>query len=175
MCKSFKGCYPLKSPQNGKLRAQNAEAAANAGDGGGGKISKVTKEMIEGLHSEEAETRLAATASVRKLLSVEVDPPIDDVISSGVVPRLVELLSEAESPDQRFEAAWALTNIASGTSAQTTFVVEQGALRPFIQLLGSEDDNVREQGVWALGNIAGDSHRFRDMVLDEVSEQGGLK
>ncbi len=48
--------------------------------------------------------------------------------------------------------------------------MENGAVGPFIQLLKSPNEQVREQAVWALGNIAGDSASYRDMVLDEVTK-----
>ncbi|KAJ6940884.1 hypothetical protein NC651_006875 [Populus alba x Populus x berolinensis] len=121
--------------------------------------------MIAGVWSEDKNSQLEGTTHFRKLLSIERCPPINEVIQSGVVPRFVEFLARDDFPQLQFEAAWALTNIASGTSENTRVVIDHGAIPIFVKLLSSPADDVREQAVWALGNVAGDSPKCRDLVL----------
>ncbi|CCC11244.1 unnamed protein product [Sordaria macrospora k-hell] len=111
-------------------------------------LSEDLPKMVEGVFSSEIDKQIQATTKFRKLLSKERNPPIEEVIKTGV-----------------FEAAWALTNIASGSATQTQVVIEAGAVPIFVELLGSPEPDVREQAVWALGNIAGDSPQCRDYVL----------
>lgn len=125
------------------------------------------KTIVENAASEEPNVQLSAVQAARKLLSSDRNPPIDDLISSGILPILVNCLLKDDLPSLQFEAAWALTNIASGTSRQTQAVVNAGAVPLFLRLLSSPHQNVCEQAVWALGNIIGDGPECRDYVIKE--------
>ena len=46
--------------------------------------------------------------------------------------------------------------IASGTTEHTRNVIDCGAIPIFVRILSSPSEEVKEQAVWALGNIAGD-------------------
>lgn len=127
-------------------------------------LNEELPQMVAGVVSDQIDLQIQATTKFRKLLSKERNPPIEEVIKTGVVSRFVTFLRSPHTLVQ-FEACWALTNIASGSAQQTQVVIEAGAVPLFVELLGSPEPDVREQAVWALGNVAGDSPSCRDYVL----------
>uniref|UniRef100_A0A8C6Y743 Importin subunit alpha n=1 Tax=Naja naja TaxID=35670 RepID=A0A8C6Y743_NAJNA len=98
---------------------------------------------------------LKATQAVRKMLSKQKNPPVNQVIESGIIPKLVEFLYYHDTPNLQFESAWALTNVASGTSEQTKAVIDANGIQGLVDLLSSPHIYICEQSVWALGNIVG--------------------
>lgn len=138
-------------------------------------------DMVQALYSPDVETQLKSAVDFRKILAKEKNAPIQEVVDCGVVPRFVEILagrSVAQQPTEdttlqgkkeelQFEAAWVLTNIASGEQEHTMAVVQAHAVPVFIQLMRHHNVDIRDQCIWALGNIAGDGARLRDYVLQE--------
>jgi HEAT repeat protein len=100
------------------------------------------------------------------LLSIEHSPPIQQVIESGIVPQFVDFLARKEDPDLLFEAACALMHITGGTSSDTKVVVASGAVPLLIELLSDTREDVKQQALLALANIAVDSTQSRDMLWE---------
>lgn len=115
---------------------------------------------------------LKALQGFRRMLSVEVNPPVKEVLDAGALPYFAELLNKFDNTTMIFEAAWTLTNIAS--TEKTTEVVQAGVMPQLVRLLQHESAQIREQAAWCLGNIAGDSSDLRDMVLAEGALEGLL-
>lgn len=138
--------------------------------------SKNSFEATKGLlFSNNLEDIYNGVYDCRTRLSVEVDPPIQEIILSGIVPRFVELLDKnfylqfEDTPVSlkcRFEAAWVITNIASGNSEQTKYIVNIGAVPLLVKMVFEADEGILDQSIWALANIAGDSEPFRDIILE---------
>ena len=130
----------LKIDDDMKMNIDNAMAAPMVSPDIQQKLLDL-EENVAKIHGPDEEL-LPCVTWFRKLLSIKRSPPIDEVIQSGVVPRLVELLSV---PDLQLEAAWCLTNIASGTAKHTAAVIENGVVPTFVELLQSPSEDVRRK------------------------------
>ena len=105
-----------------------------------------------------------ACVGLRKLLSIENDPPIQAVLDAGLVPVFIQLLYH-QIQKLQFEAAWCLTNIASCNSEYVSVLIANDIVTHLNNLLSSTRQEVVEQVIWGMGNIAGDSPATRDAVL----------
>ncbi|KAG9046216.1 Importin subunit alpha-4 [Tulasnella sp. UAMH 9824] len=112
---------------------------------------KIIPAIVSDIRSDDRRTRLIATIKLRRLLQCR--PP------------------EVVVQPFRAEAAWIVSNIASGTSEQTATVVEAGAIPKLVAMFPTDVTGVQENALWALGNIGGDCEEFREMVV----EVGGIQ
>jgi importin subunit alpha-1 len=148
--------------------AMTASAASRSSTTGFKEIA----EMIHLMNSHrDPSARLEGVMQLRRALSIDVDPPVSQVVGLGGVPLLVQMLGDPSDQNMQFEAAWALTNIVADTQQHTEVVVQAGAVPHFVAMLHSPNRASREQAVWALGNIAGDTAQMRNIVLESGALQ----
>ena len=121
---------------------------------------------FEAMKAEDREKKHWGIISLRKLLSIQVNTPIQSVIDHNVVPLLITFMTNPQEPHLQVEATWCITNMASGTTEQTASLVEKGVIPILVQLLQSTHVTLIEQAIWGVGNIAGDCASFRDKLLD---------
>ena len=125
-------------------------------------------QLINMIYSHEDLTKLVATVGLRKILSIENEPPIQQIIDANLIPVFIELLSH-EIPKFIFEAAWCLTNIASGKTEHVYALIEKQVITHFVHMLSSPHTEIVDEAVWGLGNIAGDNIFARDQVINAGS------
>ncbi|KAJ3439586.1 importin subunit alpha-4 [Anaeramoeba flamelloides] len=123
-------------------------------------------QLAKQLQSENKNEKIEASVLIRNLLSIPEDPPIDQVLQCKILPILVDFLQDPKEPDLQFNAAWSISNIASGLPEHTKLVVEYNTIPIFIDLIGSQNDDIRHQSIWALGNIVGEDISNRNRLLE---------
>jgi len=105
---------------------------------------------------------------IRKMVSNYNKSPIKKIINSGVVPKLIDLIDKEKcSPNIKYEAAWCITNLAMGNFDQVKYLTDNGVIPKLLKLMQSEQDYLKDQAIWAIGNIVCENIMFRDMALNE--------
>jgi len=121
--------------------------------------------LLKAVNSSDVMQQYFGVIGIRRIVSKDENPPIQEIIDANVIPRMVGFTERYEEPQLQYEAAWALTNIASGTTSQTQSIIDKGGVTAFVRLLKHESSEISEQAIWALGNIGGDNAEFRDYIL----------
>lgn len=78
---------------------------------------------------------------------------------------MIEYVKQGEFPQLKVEAAWALTNVTSGTRIQCQSIVDHGGIPLFVEMLKSNNIALVEQAVWAIGNMASGNSFNRDRIV----------
>ncbi|KAF4021023.1 hypothetical protein G4228_012524 [Cervus hanglu yarkandensis] len=143
--------------------------------------------IVQNASSDNQGIQLSAVQAARKLLSSDRNPPIDDLIKSGILPILVHCLERDDNPSLQFEAAWALTNIASGTSEQTQAVVQSsdgpqcrdyvislGVVKPLLSFISPSIPITFLRNVtWVMVNLC--RHKDPPPPMETIQETAALR
>ena len=123
-------------------------------------------EIISAFRTNDIIKKYTGLVGIRKLLSLQENSPIQELIDTGIIPELINLL-EISPYEFKYEALWCLTNIATGTTDQANIIIVKGGLPKIISLLDSNIEELKNQAVWTIGNLASDSMKIRDLLIKE--------
>lgn len=124
------------------------------------------QKIINSFHSQNIEDKFKGLVGIRKLLSIESKPPIQEIIELNIVPELINLLENTPN-EFKYEAIWSLTNIASGTEEQANTILIYGGLPKILNLLDSNIEEIKSQTVWLIANLIGESSKIRDTLIGQ--------
>ncbi|KAL3101137.1 hypothetical protein niasHS_001597 [Heterodera schachtii] len=113
-------------------------------------------------HQKSRESQIAASLYFRKKLAACQEPP-----NELIEPMICELIDCLQRPSSELQlnASWALTNLACGSRQETHRIIASGGVSALMRLLVSSGvSEVRNQAVWALGNLAADCSVCREQV-----------
>lgn len=89
----------------------------------------------------------------------------DRVLELGFLSQCRRLLWSPK-PNIRKDTAWAISNVAAGTHLQIKRIIDEGLVPDLVTVANSDDiSRVRQEGVWALCNMANAGHSMQVRFL----------
>lgn len=102
---------------------------------------------------------------------------VQSVIDANLIPQVIHLLAKGDLATKR-EAAWCINNLSlSGKREQVAYVLQQGVLQPFCNLLSVDDPQILVVVLDGISNIlkmASQNEDDIDILTTQVEECGGL-
>jgi len=105
---------------------------------------------------------------IRRAVSLDENPPVAKLVHTGIVPHIVELLSQDYYGEERIiiEASWIAVNIASKEATHVNFLVSLEIIPIALRLMEYPLKAVQENALYILANVAGESIGYRKEILN---------
>jgi len=123
------------------------------------------KKIINSFTSQNIDDKFKGLMGIRKLLSIEPVPPIQEIIDLKLVPEIIKYLDNYPN-EFKYEALWSLSNIATGNEEQVNTILINGGLPKVMNLLDSNIEEIKTQAIWLIGNMVSDSNKIRDIIIE---------
>eukprot|EP01084_Bolivina_argentea_P037583 69519_1 len=118
------------------------------------------KDLLEATEASQNSDSTSSKSGIKKQLKY-----INAVINCGVLTQLMKFLDYKKYDKIRYNTVCILTVISSGTSENVKTLIKYNVIPKLLPLLQSKSDTLKTEVIWTLGNIAGDSVKYRDILL----------
>ena len=168
-----------KSGRSGNPVVEDSSSVPGLSESGGGEDDEslvIQKELDQAVALIEAskpvgsKKYLAAVHRLRHILSTYEEPPYMAAVRAGAVPVLIEALQpphmDSTALETTFQASWALTNLAVGTSEVIKAIIPAAPI--LIAHISSPPHGgfaMAEQCAWAIGNMGEDEVKYRAILI----------
>ncbi|KNE64557.1 hypothetical protein AMAG_09916 [Allomyces macrogynus ATCC 38327] len=103
---------------------------------------------------DDPDKQREAVHQLCSVLEENTSPPVDSVLRSGIVERLIDFLKSQEETDLQLHVTSILANLATCTPEQVQVVIDANAIPPLLNLARTSPVlEVRESCFFALGNF----------------------
>jgi hypothetical protein len=133
-------------------------------------VEEITREDVvkarQYLYSSSKPAAMLALIYLRILSSKEnlLEQTVDMIFEQKMFSKILEFVNPRFPVEIQFEALWIMTNVVDPSKYVRT-AVEVGLVDRCIVMLQSEVDDIKNQALWTIANIAGEGVEYRDLVI----------
>ena len=105
--------------------------------------------FIQGLYHSNPASQYECIKHYRSLSTKPNNPPIRQIIDSGVIPRVIQLSQDHSHPHLQYEALWTLLSVANGPPQAIAYLIRNNAHKCLISLLiSSQLYEIKDQAMY---------------------------
>ncbi len=134
-------------------------------------VNKLVSDLMQAIDGQDSTLIADAAERIRRTISQNDNPPLEALLKTNIAPTFVNFLCPENYMYDKliFEFSWILANIASGDGFYVQYLADLGIIPRALNLLQHESIEIKENVIYLLTNIAGESLEYRDQLL-----QGGI-
>ena len=132
--------------------------------------SRSIKSLFNDINHGSLVAQFNAITNIRNMLA-DTDRDLNtdsrQIINANMIPKLLNFAQKASRPALQYESLWILSNIASGLQQHTKCIIQHNGHKIIIDSLANSDHyQIKDNAVWALGNIAGEGKELATLLIE---------
>jgi len=121
-------------------------------------------EIVTKFNSNNQLEKYMGLVGIRKLTSLSDNSPIQELIDLDVTSQLISFLDNYP-PEFQYESLWCLINISYNSGEQANNIINKGGIEKIDKIMDSQITELKEQAIWLIGNLCGESNKIRDYLI----------